>query len=132
MPSKPHRPLATVLVVDDEDSVRLLIRRALQQKGYAVLEAENGEAACRLFAEHAERVRLLLTDVVMPRMSGQKLAEQLRQQDAGLQVVYMSGYTDDPVLADLLARDEAILLHKPFTLQALVSAVRRMLDQAKT
>jgi PAS domain S-box-containing protein len=114
---------ATVLVVEDEDPVRRLTCRILAGSGYECLEASGGEEALRLYDEHRDRVALLLSDVVMPGMSGQELAERIASEGPGPPVLFMSGYTDEAILP----RDGAALLHKPFTADALLRGVREAL-----
>jgi PAS domain S-box-containing protein len=118
---------ATVLVVEDEDPVRRLTCRILAGSGYECLEASGGEEALRLYGEHRDRVALLLSDVVMPGMSGQELAERIASQGPRPPVLFMSGYSDEPALP----RDHpegGTLLHKPFTAEALLRSVREALE----
>jgi CheY-like chemotaxis protein len=84
----------TVLVVEDEDAVRKLVTRMLVAAGYIVVSAANGDEALALGARYERRIDLLLTDVVMPQMSGRRLAERFGELRPGLSVLYMSGYTD--------------------------------------
>ena len=116
---------ATVLVVDDDQSVRGLVRRILAEQGYTILEAEDGAAGFDLALAHAGCIDLLLTDVIMPKINGITLAIRLREARPGLAVLYMSGYLESTML---LARDsKAVMLQKPFTSDRLVAAVRRAL-----
>jgi len=116
---------ATVLVVDDDQSVRGLVRRILAEQGYTILEAEDGAAAFDLALAHAGCIDLLLTDVIMPKINGITLATRLREARPGLAVLYMSGYLESTML---LAKDsKAVMLQKPFTSDRLVAAVRRAL-----
>ncbi len=117
----------TVLVVEDEPSVRRVAARILRSHGYTVLEAEDGEHALTLL-EGADRPDLILTDLVMPRMGGRDLAARALQRHAGLKVLFMSGYTDDAeTRQDLLTR-EIPFLHKPFDVVELAARVREVLD----
>jgi CheY-like chemotaxis protein len=120
----------TVLVVEDQIEVRQVVRLTLQRRGYHVIEAGGpleAEAGARA---HHGGIELLLTDVVMPHMSGSELARKLRQHRPGMRVLYMSGYTDDEVVRHgVLSRDTAFL-EKPFTATALLRAVRCALDES--
>ncbi|HET9982714.1 MAG TPA: ATP-binding protein, partial [Longimicrobiales bacterium] len=118
----------TVLLVEDEPSVRSLARRVLERQGYTVLEAADGEAAIGVAAQHRDRIDLLLTDVVMPRMSGRTLAGHLAELRPGLRVLFMSGYADE-LRGRRGAVDEGIaFLQKPFTPEDLATRVRALLD----
>jgi CheY-like chemotaxis protein len=121
-----------VLLVEDDATVRQFVRRVLEWQGYAVLEAAHGPDALRVAAEHGGRIDLVLTDVVMPGMSGRALAEALTASRPGLRVLFMSGYTDDEILRRGLGTTGVALLEKPFTAEALRDAVRRELDAART
>ncbi len=119
-------PEATILLVEDEEAVRRIARLALEARGYKVLEAAEGRTAQRIFADFADEVDLLVTDVVMPHMNGRQLAAALRARKPGLPVLFMSGYTrdvpeggEDPELDDLL--------QKPFTPSVLARRVRAAL-----
>ena len=103
-----------VLVVEDDRAVRLATTRSLVKGGYRVLEAENGEDALRVCAEHGATIDLLLTDIVMPRLSGRELAEQLCATNPGLRVLFMSGYTDRASLRSSRMPSGAYFLQKPF------------------
>jgi two-component system cell cycle sensor histidine kinase/response regulator CckA len=119
----------TILLVEDEDAVRALTCQILQMQGYAVLEARDGEQAVQVAEEHQGRFQLLVTDVVMPRMGGRRLAELLAQAHAGLKVLYLSGYTDDAVVRHGVLEAEVAFLQKPFTPSALAEKVRDVLDR---
>ena len=120
----------TILLVEDDSSLRKLTRRVLESKGYTLLEAASGEQALSLLRGHESPVHLLLTDVVMPGLSGRQVAEQVLQARPSVSILYMSGYTEDAVLRHGIASNEAPLLQKPFTPDALVRAVRERLDLA--
>jgi CheY-like chemotaxis protein len=116
-------------VVDDEPMVRSLARRALEQYGYAVLDAEDGEAALEVLSSEAgARVNLAVLDVVMPRMDGRELGERLRQDRPGLRVVYISGHTGDELAQRLLLDESVPVLQKPFVPDELVERVQAQLE----
>ena len=121
----------TILLVEDEDGVRELARDILRSNGYTVLEARNGAEALRLGEGHRGPLELLLTDVVMPRMSGRELAERMTALRADVTVLYMSGYTDDAVIRHGVLGSDTAFLQKPFTPAALVQRVRETLDLAR-
>ena len=120
----------TILVVEDEADVRRLAAEMLARLGYTVLEAQSGPEAVRVWEENRDTIDLVLTDVVMPRMSGQELASKLEELRPGLKVMFMSGYTDD-VVARHGGIDRAKLLHKPFTSDSLARMVRSVLDSRR-
>ena len=117
----------TILLVEDEEGVRKLARIILQRHGYRVVEAKDGAEAIRLATE-LPHLDLLLTDVVMPRMSGAETAARLVEICPGLRVIYMSGYTDNAVVLHGVLRSEAAFVQKPITPAALLSKVRAVLD----
>lgn len=130
------RPLLTqvkreknVLVVEDEEALRRLIRRVLEQAGYNVLEAQNGKEALQLYQLQRETIELVITDIVMPELGGEELVQQLKKVAPELKVLYMSGYNDRTLLFnnEALAADLAFL-EKPFTPEALTQRVRQMLN----
>jgi len=118
----------TILLVEDEADVRELAREILEMTGYTVLEAARGDEALRLCRESPRPIDLLLTDVVMPQMSGPELARRLLELRPHTKVVYMSGYTDDALGDHGVLDPEIILLLKPFTPESLMQHLRRALD----
>jgi PAS domain S-box-containing protein len=122
----------TILLVEDEATVRAAVRRMLDRFGYNVLEAGNGAEALRVFERSADRIDLLLTDVVMPGQGGRALAEQLVARRPQLRVLFMSGYTDDEILHRGLLQPDAAFLEKPVTMDHLARALRQVLDRGKT
>jgi two-component system cell cycle sensor histidine kinase/response regulator CckA len=123
----PQRGSETILLVEDEKGVRELAREYLTSSGYTVIEAEDGHTALELAAMHVGPIHLLLTDVVMPGISGRELAERVGQIRPGIKVIYMSGYTDQAVVHHGILENDAILLQKPFTLMTLAGKLREML-----
>lgn len=121
----------TVLLVEDEDSVRSLTRMLLEQRGYRILEARSGADALRLAEQHCEPIPLLMTDVVMPGMSGRELAESLTALHPETRVLYLSGYTGDTIFRHGVRQDEIHFLAKPFSPVTLARKVREVLDQRR-
>jgi PAS domain S-box-containing protein len=123
----------TVLLVEDQTAVRTMARKILQRKGYTVLEAENGEAAFRLWWQHREEVQLLLTDLTMPLMGGRELARRITEIRPDLRVLYMSGYTEEAAvqmgeMGGGGTGEGVSFLQKPFSPEDLACRVREMLD----
>ena len=119
----------SVLVVEDEETVRRLVVRILEHKGYTVLEAASGPEARDLVREERPDIHLLLTDVVMPGMSGRQLADSLVDEIDGLKVLFMSGYTDDAIVDHGLLEKGIAYISKPFSANALAERVRLVLDE---
>jgi len=119
----------TILLVEDEVGVRQIAKRALEQLGYQVLEAANGKAALDVMQAYAQPIHLVITDVVMPEMSGRQLVEQLDRQGESVQVLYMSGYTDDAIVRHGVSEEVNAFLQKPFTPSGLARKVREVLDK---
>jgi len=119
--AEPRRGTETVLVVEDAASVRVVTRQVLERYGYVVLEAPNGETALRLAAKHHGPIQLLVTDVIMPGLSGRQLAGQLAPLRPEMKVLYVSGYADD-------VESGVAYLQKPFTPETLARRVRDVLD----
>jgi PAS domain S-box-containing protein len=121
-----------VLVVEDEESVRRTAARGLREAGYQVLEAESGKEGLDLVAGSTQRIALVLTDVVMPGMSGRELAAALAELLPGTPVLFTSGYTDSEIVGRGLLAPGAAFLPKPFTVHALVRAVRERMDAVES
>jgi hypothetical protein len=121
----------TVLVVEDENALRAVARRILARNGYKVLEAPHGPEAMALSDRRTGAIDLLLTDVIMPRMSGKELAHRLLKQRPRMRVLYMSGYTDDVSALRRELADGVPFLQKPFTEAGLLSKVREVLDECE-
>jgi CheY-like chemotaxis protein len=118
----------TILLVEDEEMVRLVASSRLRAKGYQLLEAANGQEALVLAAAHQGPIHLLFTDVVMPQMGGVELAARLAQTRPDTRVLYTSGYTQDPVVHQGAGGAEDIFLPKPYVGETLTRRVREMLD----
>jgi DNA-binding response OmpR family regulator len=118
----------TILIAEDEPDLRELSRIFLESYGYKVLEAASAEQAIRTAEEYGARIHLLLTDVIMPGMSGRQLAEKILQKDPNTKILYMTGYTDDMVVQHKVLEPGVQLLQKPFTRTELAVKVRATLD----
>jgi len=121
----------TVLLVEDEEIVRAMAREVLQLSGYNVLEAAHGEEALRVCAQYEGKIDLLLTDVVMPQMSGRELAERLALLRSEMSVLYMSGYTDNAIVRHGVLESKTAFLQKPFTPDAMARKIREVLDATR-
>ena len=119
----------TILVAEDSEGVRRLVRQILERRGFSVLEARSAEEALEAARRHPGPILLLLTDVVMPGINGREMAERLRAERPGLRVLYMSGYTEDAILAQGLLRGSIDFIEKPFTTFALERKVAEVLGR---
>ncbi|MBL8955121.1 MAG: response regulator [Myxococcaceae bacterium] len=127
IPESELKGTETVLLVEDDPSLRTVVMRVLRQHGYQVLEAQTAGDALVLSEQHEGKIHLLLTDVVMPRMGGRQLAERLVKQRPDMIVLYMSGYTDDDVVRHGVFEAKVSMLHKPITPDVLLRKVREVL-----
>jgi len=131
-PTPTPRGTETVLVVEDVSAVRGVAREMLERSGYRVIEAANGDQALRVAAKHSGPIDLLLTDVVMPGISGRVLAQQLAELRPQMRVLYMSGYTDDAVVNHGMLEPGIHYLQKPFTRDGLARKVHEVLRGPRT
>jgi two-component system cell cycle sensor histidine kinase/response regulator CckA len=122
----------TILLVEDSDSVRKLVKRSLEKHGYTVIDAPSSIDALRRVKRHDGDIDLLLTDVVLPKMDGHELAKRLNRLRPGTKVVYMSGFFDDVLARHGLDASDIVLVEKPFAPSVLLSEVRRKLDDAES
>ena len=118
----------TILLVEDEDLVRDLSIAILEEAGYKVISAADGDEGLRLCQQFEGRIDLMITDVVMPRMSGRELAEYLKVLRPETEVLYMSGYTDDAIVRHGILEDDMPFIQKPFLPDALALKVRELLE----
>ena len=126
---KPRGGTETILLVEDELSVRKTTRRILERHGYNVLEAADGSEALRLWQEHRIKVALLLTDLVLPGgLGGQELGRRLAVEQPGLKVIFASGYSADIAGRDFQLRPGEAFVQKPFAMDHLLETIRRCLD----
>jgi DNA-binding NtrC family response regulator len=128
-PTEPPRGHETILLVEDTETLKEMIREALEYRGYEVLLASNGEDALVLARERKGPIDLLLTDVVMPRIGGGDLARLFLALRPGTRVLYMSGYTDGAILQHGILGEGLMLLEKPFSGDKLARTVREALDR---
>jgi PAS domain S-box-containing protein len=124
----PEPGTETILFVEDEDSVRDLVTEYLSARGYRVLAASDGVQALQIAAGHRGEIQLLITDVVMPRLSGRDLAAKVSASRPGLKVLYISGYTDDSIFRHGVLEGGMSFMQKPFNLKALATKVREVLE----
>ncbi len=117
----------TILIAEDEPALREMTRECLEIAGYTVLEAKDEYDAIHIAERHQEPIHMLLTDVVMPKMSGPALAQKVRESRAGIRVMYVSGHTDNSLVQEQLLGENASFLQKPYSRQALLQEVHRLL-----
>ncbi|MDR0968824.1 MAG: response regulator [Holosporaceae bacterium] len=120
---------ATILLVEDEDAVRMFGSRALRDKGYRVIEAANGESALEYIQKGAETIDLVITDVVMPKMDGPTLMKYVKERAPNMKIVFISGYTEDSFRDSLPNDGRVFFLPKPFNLKELASKVKEALGE---
>jgi two-component system, cell cycle sensor histidine kinase and response regulator CckA len=126
------RGTETILLAEDEQDVREVAREFLESGGYTVIEAHNGAEALRLAVEHKAAIDLLVTDMVMPGMTGKELARRLQHQHSGIGVVYMSGYSEQTAAETTQADASMLLLTKPFSRGSILRAVREALNVSRS
>jgi PAS domain S-box-containing protein len=127
-PVPPPRGSETILFVEDEESVRELVRDYLAGTGYRVLEAVDGVQALEVAAAHKGTIEIVVTDVVMPRLSGRELASRITAERPDVKVLYISGYTDDSIFRHGVLEGGVAYLQKPFNLKAIAQKIREVLD----
>ena len=128
--ARPVMGSETILLVEDEAPLRKLARRVLEKKGYQVLEASDGESALAICETEGKRINLVVSDVVMPGMTAQVMAEGMRSFCPGVRILFMSGYNDDAGMLDIIADGRTDFLQKPFSPQDLAEKVRAVLERS--
>jgi PAS domain S-box-containing protein len=121
----------TILLAEDEDDVRALTREVLERQGYRVLEASDGLQALQRYEAEGDQIDLVLSDVVMPRMSGRELVDRVRAIRPDMRVLYISGYTEDAIVRHGVRDASTVLLGKPFAPADLLAKIREVLDRAR-
>jgi two-component system, cell cycle sensor histidine kinase and response regulator CckA len=116
----------TILIAEDEESLRALISEKMTAEGYEVLEASDGDEAVEIANRHRGTIDFLLTDVIMPRLRGPEVAARLRARYPELKVIFMSGYTESALVQDGVLEKNTILLQKPFSLKKVLDAIQRL------
>ncbi len=124
---KDNGNLQTILVVEDEDAVRKVIKTVIEEQGYKVLEARNGNEALEIILEHEVQITAIVTDIVMPKLSGNKLGEYISVLYPDVKILYISGYMDDDVLHNFM-RSELFFLQKPFSSEQLLSKLKAVIE----
>jgi DNA-binding response OmpR family regulator len=122
------RGTETILMVEDETTLRKLIQQVLEEEGYTMLVASNGREALSICEQHEGKIDLLITDVVMPEISGRELAERITHDCPKMKVLFMSDYTDDAIVRHGVLEEGAFFLQKPFTPDDLSRKVRAVLE----
>ena len=126
--AKPAKGSETILIVEDDEMVRKLVRETLEREGYRLFEAVDAMDATRICRTYPDPIHLMITDVVMPKLSGRELADRVAPMRPEMKVLYMSGYTDNAVLNNGVLDQHMAFLQKPFTPQALARKVREVLE----
>jgi PAS domain S-box-containing protein len=127
-PAQEAKVTETILVVEDEDEIRDMVREYLERKGYTVVTANNGSEALQVAQRYKGSIHLLLTDVVMPQVGGHELARQIKGMRPRIKILFTSGYPEHAALNENFTDQSAVILQKPYPLNTLASRIRQMLD----
>jgi two-component system cell cycle sensor histidine kinase/response regulator CckA len=127
---KAHKGTETILLAEDEDSVRSLTTEVLKKGGYEVIAVRDGESALEEIKARSGEIQFLLTDVVMPKMNGMQLAQEVKKLFPGIRILYVSGYAQD-VVGNLSEMQRTDFIHKPFKSEALLRKIREILDRGE-
>ncbi|HDD44886.1 MAG TPA: response regulator, partial [Candidatus Desulfofervidus auxilii] len=119
---------ATILVVEDEEEIRNLLREMLEHLGYEVIIAETGMKALRLFDKYKDKINLIITDVVMPQISGKELVEKIKKEYPEIKVLYMSGYPENVIAHYGVLEEDINFISKPFTLMELTKKLKKIFN----
>jgi CheY-like chemotaxis protein len=130
-PAPEAKVTETVLVVEDEDEIRDMVREYLERKGYTVVAAHNGSEALQVAQRYKGTIHLLLTDVVMPQLGGHELAQQIKGMRPRIKILFTSGYPEHAGSNEKAADPSAVILQKPYPLNTLAGRIRQMLDGAE-
>ncbi len=125
-----HRGTETILLVDDEESLRTVVVDLLRQLGYQMISAASGKEALALAEKHPTKIDLLITDVIMDEMPGPELAEMLLSSRPEMKVIFISGFAEGSLAPNGVLKPGTILVQKPFTIKVLSAKVREVLDKA--
>jgi two-component system, cell cycle sensor histidine kinase and response regulator CckA len=122
----------TVLLAEDQSSIRAVLREYLESKGYTILEARNGRQALEPAEHHPSSIEVLVTDVIMPQIRGLELAKRVTELHPDICVIFMSGYSEDALVEQLLADRSLTLIQKPFDLEELAQKIRESLNRNRS
>jgi two-component system, cell cycle sensor histidine kinase and response regulator CckA len=121
----------TILVVEDEEMLRTLVREVLTRSGYAVLEAADGQEGADMFAAHKENIDLVLLDLGLPKLSGEEVFTRIRARDPIARVVFSTGYVREQKTEELLRLGARGVVHKPYTITNMLKTIREVLDRPR-
>jgi len=131
VPARPAGGRETILVVEDEEMLRSLVREVLTRSGYAVLEAADGQEGAEIFAAHKESIHLVLLDLGLPKLSGEEVFARIRARDPLVRVVFSTGYVREQKTEELLRMGAQGVVHKPYTISSMLKTIRDVLDRPR-